>query len=134
MLWICLRLNKDVIMKQNDFENLDNYLDQYDLANILNVYNDSKLGSFSITYNMNRTLNILDINNIDNSYFNTYTVNDNDTLIAISYKIYKTTRLWWLIAKMNGFYDPTQTLNTGINLKILKAEYISSILDNIRNQ
>ena len=121
-------------MKQNDFENLDNYLDQYDLANILNVYNDSKLGSFSITYNMNRTLNILDINNIDNSYFNTYTVNDNDTLIAISYKIYKTTRLWWLIAKMNGFYDPTQTLNTGINLKILKAEYISSILDNIRNQ
>jgi len=121
-------------MKQNDFENLDNYLDQYDLANILNVYNDSKLGSFSITYNMNRTLNILDINNIDNSYFNTYTVNDNDTLIAISYKIYKTTRLWWLIAKMNGFYDPTQTLNTGNNLKILKAEYISSILDNIRNQ
>jgi hypothetical protein len=61
-----------------------------------------------------------------------YQVVDNDTWSLISYKNYGTTRLWWLICKMNNINNPTVSPEIGQIVKILNKDYVKAILEKIK--
>lgn len=65
-------------------------------------------------------------------YYSTYEVSDEDIFLDnISYKIYKTPHLWWVIALINNIQNPFEDLNVGDNIKVLKNEYISQVLKDV---
>jgi len=65
-------------------------------------------------------------------YYSTYEVGENDIFLDnISYKIYKTPHLWWVIALINNIQNPFEDLNVGDNIKVLKNEYISQVLKDV---
>ena len=119
-------------MKQCEIREIEEKLSATDLANIFNVYEDSKLGDKNYTYNVNRTMHVTGLQNPDNSLYEEYTAHKGDTWTGISYKYYGTTRLWWLICKMNDIFDPTELPDWGTKVKILKEDYVREILGLIK--
>jgi len=67
--------------------------------------------------------------NIRSEYYDIYEWETNDTWFLISYKIYNTIDLWWLICKMNNIVNPLDPIKEGTPLKILKEEYLESVLE-----
>ena len=53
---------------------------------------------------------------------------------VISYNEYGTVNLWWLIVLTNGVINPVNMPGAGTILKIIKSEYVPTILDNIKLQ
>ena len=82
----------------------------------------------SYKYLLNRTVHFKNIDDIPRKYIKFYTVQKDDTWYLISYKIYDTHRLWWLIAKLNYVTDATVQPQPGTDLKTLDREYVKSIL------
>lgn len=53
---------------------------------------------------------------------------------AISFNAYKTIDLWWLICLTNKVYNPVKFPENGAVIKIIKPQYVSNILDEIRRK
>jgi hypothetical protein len=119
-------------MKQYEYENLDEYLDSTDLANIFHVQEDNNIGRFMLTYNINRTLNVIGSDNPSTSIYDIHVGKEDDTWLAISYEYYNTTRLWWLVCKMNNITDPTTQPQRGDKIRVLKEDFISDLLNSIK--
>ena len=115
------------------YENYNTYLSRSDMANLFNVEFDSTLGPNTLTYNINHTVSLPNIENISNEYYTKYIVSEGDTWPLISWRKYNTVLLWWLICKSNGIVDPTQEPEAGTTLKLLNSGVVSQILDGIRN-
>lgn len=115
-------------MKHNNFENVDK-IQTTNLANLFNVYQNKDLGNFSLTYAINRTFNIVGLENINRKYYNNYIVKNNDTWLSISYDAYGVNRLWWLVCKMNNIKDPTVDPVEGTQLILLKEQFVEDILN-----
>ena len=118
--------------KQFDIEDLNEELSVTNMANIFFVYDDNELGVNTKIYNINRTLNLLGLDNISNTLFKEYVVKDNDTWHLISYNHYGVVDLWWLVCKMNNINNPLDDPEVGAKLKILKNDLINEILNEIR--
>ena len=117
-------------MKHNEVENIKR-IRNTDLANIFNVYEDEELGNFQLSYSINRTFNIIGIENVNRKYYNNYVVKEMDTWLSIAYATYGDNRMWWMVCKMNNIHDPTVSPVPGEQLKLLKAGYIDGILNAI---
>lgn len=109
-----------------------NYISKYDLANIFNIYDDKDLGPDYKRYNLNSTIVITGINSIPASELSTYKVKDGDTLNSISFKLYGTIELWWLLAKINNISNATITLQSGWTLYTLSKSTVNQILNAMR--
>jgi hypothetical protein len=63
-----------------------------------------------------------------------YTPVSTDNLPLLAYKFYGNTKLWWVIPLINDVEDPFDFLqnivSVGGTIKILKSDYISSIIFN----
>jgi len=118
-------------MKQFDIINFKNNTN--DLANLFNVYLD-KDGNYY--FNISKTLCIkqVDINNLQPSIYNLYTVQYNDTWTNISFNFYKTIDLWWIICKFNNISDPTVSPIEGEKLIIPTLSIVSSIVKLLKNR
>jgi nucleoid-associated protein YgaU len=112
-------------MNQNSIPALPN-LPQSRYENIFNVYQDSNNNYF---YNLLQTVILPD--NLPAGYFTTYSVEPEDTLPFISYKMYKRIDLWWIIANINKIDNPTVTLQPPLKLKIPNINVVQTILSNI---
>jgi len=111
--------------KQNNIPTLPT-LSLLKLENLFNVYNN---GSYYF-YNILGTVNIPQ--NLDRSTYAEYTVpSENMPWTLISYKVYNTMDLWWLICSTNNISNPIEFVKAGTVLKILTPEYVSSILQTI---
>jgi len=119
-------------MKQYEFDEIDEKLESADLANIFNIYEDPKIGSNYFTYNINRTINITGADNMSPEYYEEYIAFEGETWTSIADKHYGTHRLWWIVCKMNGIIDPSNLPDHGTKLKILKEDYVRSLLENIK--
>lgn len=119
-------------MKQHQITEIKETLETTNLANIFNVYDEPSLGSNFKTYNISRTLNFVGLDNIAETAYSIYEAKSNDTWALISHKMYGTTRLWWIICKLNNIKDPTQDPETGQQLKILRSDYVKKVLVNIK--
>jgi hypothetical protein len=115
-------------MKQKDFKDLPD-LSIYRYENFFNIYTDDEQNKF---YNLLRSINIFPAN--DTSVEDEYLVSINDTWILISYKYYGTIFLWWLVCEYNRIQDPTKIPEPGTKIKLLKRNFVSSIISNLEKQ
>lgn len=120
-------------MKTKQIQGLSNYIAKTDIANIFNVYTKSVDGFIQYAYNLNRGLVIRGVNNIPAQYLDYYTVDNRDNLNLISYKVYGTINLWWLIAKINNITDATITLKPGRKLIIVGTDSVNKILNMLKS-
>ena len=69
------------------------------------------------------------------AYFETYETENDDWWDNISFNVYGTPYLWWVVALFNDVINPFEELDEGQNLKILKPVFIFSLfkdMDTIR--
>lgn len=115
-------------MYQNDFTDLPK-LNNENYENIFQVYTDEDKKYF---YNILQTIAVP--SSLPEGYFDYYQTKYGDTWPLISYKVYRTPNLWWLILPFNNILDPTQMPENGTKLKILKVQYARNVLNQISVQ
>jgi hypothetical protein len=113
-------------MKQNTISTLPS-LDITRYERLFDVYEDTD-GLYY--YNLLQTVNF-NQTNLDPSIYSIYTVLPGDSFPFISYKLYKTINLWWLVCSFNNIHDPTKLPVPSTQLKILNIEFVNNILNNI---
>lgn len=84
-------------------------------------------------YLINRSVYINGADNPSPANFSTYNIQEGDNWTLISYKLYGTIDLWWLLCKVNRIADPTQVLQGGGNIKYLPQNIVDSLLTDLRN-
>lgn len=102
----------------------------YRYENFFNIYNDKK--SDVRFYNMLRNINVFPADNsvVEEDYVLQY----GDNWATISYKVYNTIDLWWLVCAYNQIQNPIEMPDAGTVLKILKSEYVGVVLNELTKQ
>jgi len=95
----------------------------------LNTYQDEEGFIF---YNLLRTISILPAN--DSSVEEDYDVKPKDTWVFIAYKYYDNMNLWWLVCEYNQIKDPTKMPTPGSKLKLLRPEFVNSVISELNRQ
>jgi hypothetical protein len=96
----------------------------------LHIYNDE----FTF-FNLLKKINILtNTNDIDPVYFITYNIDVEIPWVVLSYKIYGTLNLWWLLCLVNNIQDATKNPELGTKIKAVKPQYVNSIIGQINTQ
>jgi len=98
-------------------------------ANLFNVINKGEKSYFNLCKN----INFKNLDYLSTDLYSTYEVNNLDTWTGISYKMYQTYELWWLICKFNKIKNPFTELEEGKVLKIPSKELVEVILNTIKN-
>jgi len=111
---------------QNNIAELGN-LDEYSYENIFKVYTVD--GYFM--YNILKRVDFPD--NIDETLVDYVRVDSKISWTNLSFKMYGTIKLWWLITCFNSIQNPVYLPEPGTILRILKPQYVKSVLDQIKN-
>jgi len=111
-------------MKQREISELITPLPQ-NYENIFNVYQNKDNTYF---YNLLQTVVIPEL---PYNYLTYYTIKPKDTWPVISYYLYDTTNMWWLIMLTNKMMNPTTPLEPGLVIKAIKSEYIGVVINSI---
>lgn len=99
--------------------------------NIFNVYElENSNGNKYVFYNILNKISLP--NDIDPAVFEYYTIPGNLPFTTISFSIYGTISLWWLILLTNGIRNPTKLLAPGTKIKVIKREYLPIVLASIQ--
>lgn len=105
-------------------------LEIYRYENIFKVFeSEDKAALF---YNIVKNIQVPD--DINNQVFDIITLQENVPFTTLSYQLYGTTYLWWLICVINNIQNPFDPNNSGKKLKVLKKQYLKPVLDNIKQQ
>ena len=114
-------------MKHNEITDVMNFekIPLEAMENLFNIYLNEDNEYY---YNIMRTVNIEGLDNIDMSYFETYIYKEQDSWTVLSYKFYGTTRLWWLICKVNNIFNPFERPVEGTKIIYLKPEVVNNIV------
>jgi hypothetical protein len=116
-------------VKLFEIRELRKWLNSVDMANIFHVnFEKKRLDSNTLTFNINRTIQFKNMDKVPPSYFEKYEVSRNDTWMLISYNKYNTTRLWWLLCKINGVENPLDDPEPGTEIKIFNTETVNEIV------
>jgi hypothetical protein len=111
-------------------------LETYRYENIFKIYETEELGISEdknfYMYNIVKKIHLPD--DLDNSFFEYFTLNKNIPLTTISYKIYSTTYLWWLIMLVNKIINPYKDLPVGKKIRYIKPEFVKIVIDAITKQ
>ena len=113
---------------QNDIDTLPK-LSLENMENIFSVYQDDTQRYF---YNLLETVQIP--SNLPANLFSPYNVKYGDTWPYISFKIYGTPNLWWLILHANRILDPTVMPLPGQTLQCFKALVAGDIITQVTTQ
>lgn len=113
-------------MKLYEYKKYSNYLNKNDLANMFNVIVD-KHGYAK--YNINSTLEFINLKDIPLEYFTTHQIRANDTLMTVAQKYYGDLRLAWLVAKSNDLTNMFTRLEPDKKLRILNKDLVDSIIE-----
>lgn len=71
---------------------------------------------------------------LTNSFmFEFYTVDSSDFIDNIAAKFYGTSSLWWVVAAFNEITNPYEELLDGMTLKILRADYLYKVFDDLQD-
>ena len=112
-------------MKHNDIKDIPK-IPTIDMENIFNVFVDDDMLDDKYYYNIIKTVSIPD--DIDESYYDLYEVNESDTWTNLSYKFYGQVEGWWIICKSNNISNPIDFPKGGTKLKILNRNVARQIL------
>lgn len=116
-------------MRQNDVKDLPK-LSVFRYENFFNIYIDEQ--SDMRFYNLLRNINIFPSDTAE--IHDVYSIQYNDTWVSISYKMYGTMDLWWLICAYNQIINPIEKPEAGKKLKILKSDFVYPIISELRKQ
>jgi hypothetical protein len=83
-------------------------------------------------YNLNKSINFP--NNLDPALFNIFIYDSPTHWPILSYKLYETIYLWWLVTEVNNIRNPFILPPVGTTLKYIKPEYIQYVLGQIKTQ
>jgi hypothetical protein len=98
--------------------------------NIFNMYEvENENTDRYVFYNITNKVSLPQ--NLDDSVFDYWTVPGLMPLTTISYKIYNTQHLWWLIMVSNGLKNPVKLFTPGTVIKTIKKEYLNQIFKSI---
>jgi hypothetical protein len=101
--------------------------------NIFNAYSlENDNGNQYVYYNILNKVSLPD--NIDDIVFKRFTIPGNMPLTTISYRIYKTMHLWWLIVLCNNIRNPVKLLAPGTIIRAIKPQYLSTVLAGIKKK
>lgn len=104
-------------------------IDKYNLANLFLQFKDK---NGKTVFNVNDTLTF-DFSDTASSIFINHVVGEKDTYQTISYRYYGTTRLWWIIAKINNVEDATIRPEAATIIKVLNPQHINFVSANLQN-
>jgi hypothetical protein len=113
---------------QNDIDILPD-LELYRYENIFKVYQQGD-GNFFF-YNILKKLKLPD--DINEDIFDAVRYPVSLPLTTLSYKIYGTTYLWWLIMIVNDIRNP-MAIEPGIKIRFIKKAFLKVVLQSITNQ
>ena len=113
---------------QEDITNLP-ILEQYRYENIFKIYETGDKDFFY--YNILKKIKLPD--DMDDELFNTVAYNDALPITTLSYRIYGTTYLWWLIMVVNNISNPAK-IAAGSRVKYIKKQYLKPTIDSIKQQ
>ena len=69
---------------------------------------------------------------IDSNVFEYWTIPGSLPLTSLSHRIYGNMHLWWLIMIANDIRNPIKLLAPGSTIRVIKQEYVATILDNLK--
>lgn len=98
------------------------------MENIFNMYNQP--GSTHAHYNILSKISFAD--SIAAGNYTLYYTKPNDTWPLISYKHYKSIKMWWIITTLNSIDNTFLPPAAGTRLKIPTPSAIRDIIDNIK--
>jgi len=108
----------------------------YDLTNHY-LSNSSEINLYPIMFDNSNNEYFLNIfrayiinDDVQNNvlFYSTHESNDSDWFDTISNSYYETSYLWWLIPLMNNMVNPFEDLEPGMNLKVLRQDYVYQLL------
>ncbi len=67
----------------------------------------------------------------DVAFFETYEVSNGEYWDNVSFNIYSTPYLWWVIALLNNTINPFEELEDGLTLNVLRDEYIYTLTSDL---
>lgn len=110
---------------QNNIESLPG-LKNTRYENIFKLYKNNSL----YYYNLLQSVYLPD--NINEEYLYYQQINKRMPWTTVSYNAYKTIDLWWLICLTNKVYNPIKFPEQGTLIKVIKPDYVGSVLNEIR--
>lgn len=114
----------DKIIITNEPERYENIFNTYELEN--------SNGDSYIFYNILSKVTLP--SGLDENIFDYYRVDAEMPLTTLSYRIYKTQFLWWLIMVVNGIKNPVRILEAGSLIKVIRPEYLDAVFDSIKQK
>ena len=113
-------------VKITDVSDIKYVVSQYDFENFFNVYEDKRS---NYVFNLNSSMYF----NVDKSYLSKYIVKYNMYWPVVSYMIYGTTRLAWLLMKLNNVNEKNlfQMKKTGDVVFYLDKDKLQLIVQNL---
>ncbi len=101
--------------------------------NIFNMYKDkNENDDMYYFYNIGKKITLP--KNIDDGVFDYFNVLDTLPLTTVSYQVYGTIHLWWLLLLCNDIQNSLKLLTPGSVIKVIKKEYLSTILKSLKNR
>jgi hypothetical protein len=114
-------------MKRIDIPEISRSAFSYE--NFFNVYETNQGFRF---YNLLKNISIFSSNDseIEDEYITDYL----DTWYSISYRVYGTLNLWWLVCLYNNINNPFERIKSKTFLRILKPELVGIVISEITKQ
>jgi len=121
-------------MKTFEIDELKEFVSNKDLANLFHIHTDETLAiENNKVFNILRTLYLTDLNEIPISYFEYYVVRETDTWPGISFKLYRTVELWWMLMKLNNIKDPFIEPIVDSSIRYISKDELNNVLKTIKN-
>lgn len=114
-------------MKANDITQIQYSISESNFENVFNVYEDKN--SEKYFYNILKTVIIPE--DLDEEYYDNYSVKFGDMWTTISYKFYNDVSLWWVVCVANQIDDATKNPKIGSTIKIIKSQYLPEIINRL---
>jgi hypothetical protein len=114
-------------MKRNYIKGIKR-ISSYQYDNIFNTHIDE---SGLYYYNMYNSIKLPE--NFSKATYDIHTFREGDYWTKLASKYYGNKKLWWVILVANNIINPLKLPETGTELKILKPEAVSLILNEVLN-
>jgi len=116
-------------MKQNSINELPP-INSNRYENLFNIFTTKKGNNNYYYYNILSKITIPDTTS--NDVYQSFKVDKLLPLTTLSFNIYGTIHLWWLIVIVNKIKNPVKLIAPGSVLLILKEEYINSVINKLK--
>ena len=112
---------------QNDIDDLVD-LEDIRYENIFKIYTKDKKYFYNILRKISISTDAHDL------AYDTVKIQTDITWILLSYRVYKSIHLWWLIAIANNVFNPMEHIPGGTTLRIIKPHYVRLMLEEINDE